>query len=206
MRASDKSGLRPIVLGAGDHQYECEHDWGGLPAHIRYGNTHGVCEDSRGRIYIKHTVHATSDSDDAIVVFNPDGKFISSWGAEFKGGANGLHLSEEGAEDFLYLCDPNRHLVVKTTLDGKDVWRLGVPEASGLYPEPGRVPPDQYRRHVTNRGLLCRRRLRQELDPPLQQEGRVPPLLRRSGQPTRAGLVPARADGRHPPRPARADH
>ncbi|MCC7388180.1 MAG: hypothetical protein IT431_05370 [Phycisphaerales bacterium] len=140
VRASDKSGLGPIVLGAGDHQYECEHDWGGLPAHIRYGNTHGVCEDSRGRIYIKHTVHATSDSDDAIVVFDADGKFITSWGAEFKGGAHGLHLNKEGAEEFLYLCDPNRHLVVKTTLDGKDVWRLGVPEASGLY-----ASQDEYR-------------------------------------------------------------
>ncbi len=141
VRATDKSGLGPIVLGAGEHQYECLHDWGELPARIRYGNTHGVCEDSQGRIYIKHTVHATSDSDDAIVVFDASGKFITSWGAEFKGGAHGLHINTEGSEEFLYLCDPNRHLVVKTTLNGDDVWRLGVPEASGLYNNEGEYRP-----------------------------------------------------------------
>lgn len=133
VRTSNKSGLEPIILGSGDHQYECLHDWGDLPAHIRYGNTHGVCEDSEGRIYIKHTVHATSDSADAIVVFDADGRFVTSWGAEFKGGAHGLHLQQESNGEYLYLCDPNRHLVVKTTLDGEDVFRLGVPEASGLY-------------------------------------------------------------------------
>ncbi|MFG0244391.1 MAG: hypothetical protein ACF8R9_16565 [Phycisphaerales bacterium JB054] len=141
VRTSNKSGLDPIVLGEGDHQYECVHDWGELPGHIRYGNTHGVCEDSQGRIYIKHTVHATSDSADAIVVFDADGKFITSWGAEFRGGAHGLHLQKEADGEYLYLCDPNRHLVVKTTLDGEDVFRLGVPEASGLYNSEGEYRP-----------------------------------------------------------------
>ena len=138
---SNKSGLGPIVLGSGDHQYECLHDWGELPRSIRYGNTHGVCEDSQGRIYIKHTVHATSDSPDAIVVFDPDGKFITSWGAEFRGGAHGLHINREGGEEFLYLCDPPRGLVVKTTLDGAEVFRVGVPDASGLYNNAGEYHP-----------------------------------------------------------------
>lgn len=133
VRTKDKSGLGPTVLGQGEHQYECLHDWGNLPPNIRYGNTHGVCEDSNGNIYIKHTVHATSDSDDAIVVFDADGKFVRSWGAEFKGGAHGLHLQREPDGEFLYLCDTNRHLVVKSTLDGEDVFRLNAPAESGLY-------------------------------------------------------------------------
>ncbi|HZW11002.1 MAG TPA: hypothetical protein VFF69_13955 [Phycisphaerales bacterium] len=140
-RTGRKSGLGPVILGEGDHQYECIHDWGELPARIRYGNTHGVCEDSQGRIYIKHTVHATSDSPDAVVVFDADGKFVTSWGAEFRGGAHGMHLNKEGSEEFLYLCDPSRGLVVKTTLDGKDVWRIGVPDASGLYDSAGEYHP-----------------------------------------------------------------
>lgn len=139
--ATDKGGLAPVIVGSGEHTYEWIHDWGELPDSIRYGNTHGVCEDSQGRIYIKHTVHATSDSDDAIVVFDEKGRFVTSWGAEFKGGAHGLHLQKEGGEEYLYLCDPNRHLVVKTTLDGKDVWRIGVPEASGLYNNAGEYRP-----------------------------------------------------------------
>lgn len=133
LRTTNKSGLGNPVLGSGEHTYECIHDWGTLPQGYRYGNTHGVCEDSQGRIYIKHTVGANSSSDDAIVVFDADGKFIRSWGAEYKGGAHGLHLSTEPEGEFLYLCDPARGLLVKTTLDGKDVWRRGWPEESGLY-------------------------------------------------------------------------
>jgi hypothetical protein len=133
LRAEDKAGARAPILGSGSHTYECIHDWGELPASITYGNTHGVCEDSQGRIYIKHTVGAGSQKDDAIVVFDADGKFVRSWGAEFKGGAHGLHLNKEGKDEFLYLADPKRHLMTKTTLEGEEIFTLGVPQESGLY-------------------------------------------------------------------------
>jgi DNA-binding beta-propeller fold protein YncE len=136
-----RSGLDDIVIGEGDHTYRVIHDWGRLPDGIKYGNTHGVCEDSQGRIYIKHTVGADSSSDDAIVVFDADGKFVRSWGAEFKGGAHGLHLHKEGSEDFLYLADQARGIVVKTTLDGQDVWRRRCPDDSGLYGTPAEYRP-----------------------------------------------------------------
>ena len=42
--------------------YTTTRDWGELPPHIKWGNTHGVVEDSQGNIYVHHTVHATSDS------------------------------------------------------------------------------------------------------------------------------------------------
>ena len=129
----DKAGDKLPVLGDGDHRYEAIHDWGELPSSIRYGNTHGVCEDSQGRIYIKHTVGAGSEKDDALVVFDAEGKFVTSWGAEFKGGAHGLHLNREGADEYLYLADPQRHVLVKTTLSGQEIYRLGYPEESGLY-------------------------------------------------------------------------
>jgi len=137
-----KHGLDPIILGEGDHQYEVIHDWGKLPAGMAYGNTHGVCEDAQGNIYIKHTVGAGSTSDDCVVVFDPKGKFIRSWGPQFKGGgAHGLHLSKEGGREFLYLCDCRRGTVEKTDLKGERVWELGVPDASGLYASPGEYKP-----------------------------------------------------------------
>ena len=52
--AQNKSGSAKPVIGSGEHTYEVIHDWGELPADIKYGNTHGVCEDSQGRIYIHH--------------------------------------------------------------------------------------------------------------------------------------------------------
>jgi hypothetical protein len=117
------------------------HDWGRLPKTMSYGNTHGVCQDTQGRIYIKHTVGAGAECEDAIVVYDADGKFIKSWGKEYKGGAHGLHIVTEGSEQFLYLCDPPRGLAAKTSLDGEVVWQRGVPEESGLYTNQGEYHP-----------------------------------------------------------------
>jgi sugar lactone lactonase YvrE len=135
--STDKSGSKKPVLGSGDHTYEVTHDWGELPATIKYGNTHGVCEDSRGYIYIHHTVNDASESSDTMVVFDHKGKFVKSWGKEFKGGAHGLHIHREGKNEFLYLCDTKRAVVVKTTLDGEEVFSLGYPKESEEYAKPG---------------------------------------------------------------------
>jgi len=133
LRAEDKAGSRNPILGEGEHTYECIHDWGELPSSIKYGNTHGVCQDAQRRIIIKHTIGEGSEKDDAIVVFDDRGKFIRSWGAEFKGGAHGLHINREGTDQYLYLADPKRHLMVKTTVEGNEIFRIGFPEESGLY-------------------------------------------------------------------------
>jgi len=141
IQGADKSGLKAPILGAGAHQYEAIHDWGELPDGIVYGNTHGVAEDSQGRIYVKHTVHKTSPKSDAIVVFDPEGKFIKLWGPEFRGGAHGMHLITEGGREFFYLCDIGRHLLVKTTLDGEVVWQRGCPAETGGYKDPAEYVP-----------------------------------------------------------------
>lgn len=134
--ATDKSGSKKPVLGSGAHTYEVTHDWGELPANIKYGNTHGVCEDSHGNIYVHHTVHASSESSDTMVVFDKKGKFVRSWGKEFKTGAHGLHIRKEGGEEFLYLCDVKNNTVTKTNLKGEHVWQIGYPEESEAY-KPG---------------------------------------------------------------------
>jgi DNA-binding beta-propeller fold protein YncE len=67
------------------------------------------------------------------VVFDAKGKFIKSWGKDFKGGAHGLHIRKEGSTEFLYLCDITRAIVVKATLDGEEVFRLGYPQESAAY-------------------------------------------------------------------------
>jgi hypothetical protein len=134
--ATNKSGSAKPILGEGAHTYEVTHDWGELPARIKYGNTHGVCEDSQARIYIHHTVNDASESHDSMVVFDHQGKFVKSWGKEFQGGAHGLHIRKEGRQEFLYLCDTKRGIVVKTTLDGEEVFTLGYPKESEAY-KPG---------------------------------------------------------------------
>jgi hypothetical protein len=141
VRTANKSGIGPVVVGEGDHRYECLHDWGTLPADIAWGNTHGVAQDTQGNIYIKHTVHASSAKGDAVVVFDADGRFVRSWGAEYRGGAHGLHLSRERDGEYLYLCDQARGIVDKTTLTGEKVWTLRWPEESGVYNNAGEYHP-----------------------------------------------------------------
>ncbi len=133
LHATDKAGTKAPILGHGDHKYEAIHDWGDLPRTIRYGNTHGVCEDSQGNIYIHHTVNAASDSSDTMVVFDQQGKFVRSWGRQFKGGAHGLTIRKEGSEEFLYLCDYEHGIVTKRTLKGEEVFTLGYPAESEAY-------------------------------------------------------------------------
>ena len=137
LRATDKAESKKPLMGSGEHAYEATHDWGELPSTIRYGNTHGVCVDSQGQIYIHHTVGDTSEKADSMVVFDSRGKFIKSWGREFRGGAHGLHIRREGSDEFLYLCDIHRGLVVKTSLNGEEVFSLGYPKMSEPYSKPG---------------------------------------------------------------------
>ena len=134
LHATDKAGTKRPVVGTGEYTYEVEHDWGELPAGLRYGNTHGVAQDSEGRIYVHHTVHADSERRDSMVVFDERGRFITSWGRAFEGGAHGLHIRREGSSDFLYLCDTTRALVVKATPNGEVVWTIRYPTQSDAYP------------------------------------------------------------------------
>ncbi len=148
----DKAGTKAPVLGDGAHRYEATHDWGQLPPSIKWGNTHGVVEDSQGNIYVHHTVHATSESADSIVVFDRNGKFVRSWGKEFRGVAHGLQLHKEGRDEFLYLtvnaANPKmtpqpdlQAVVVKATLKGEIVWKIqGPPDVEGYKPRPDGTP------------------------------------------------------------------
>jgi hypothetical protein len=142
MAATDKAGSRYPILGDGDHKYECIHDWGELPANIKLGNTHSVAEDSQGHIYVHHTVHETSQSPDAVVVFDNKGKFVKSWGAMFRGGAHGMHINKEGKDEFIYFCDEKHGIITKRTLKGEEVWTLGYPQDSPIYKKgPGSTGP-----------------------------------------------------------------
>ncbi|HPH33257.1 MAG TPA: 6-bladed beta-propeller, partial [Chitinophagaceae bacterium] len=59
-------------------------------------------------------------------------KLISSWGHEYPGG-HGLSLFNENGEDVLFICDNNRHQVIKTTLDGRILLTLNYPKETGEY-------------------------------------------------------------------------
>lgn len=133
VHADDKSGLKAPRLGSGEHTYECVHDWVSAPEGLAFGDTHGLAQDEAGRIYVAHTVGGNSSKSDAVVVYDSAGKFLTAWGAEFRGGAHGLDIRKEGSQEYLYHCDTGRRLIVKTDLDGKVVWQAEYPQESKVY-------------------------------------------------------------------------
>lgn len=138
--AEDKSGSKNAVIGTGEHKYECLHNWGELPDHIQWGETHGVAVDEAGLIYIKHRNRAPLPMD-AIAVFDPAGKFVRSFGKEYHAGGHGIDIRKEDGVEYLYLCDVTNRLVIKTTLLGEQLWKMCYPPEAGVYQKVSQFSP-----------------------------------------------------------------
>lgn len=130
--AADKAGTKNPVVGQGEHRYECVHGWGQLPDNLRWETTHGVAVDGEGFIYIKQLGHGPTAMD-TIVVFDPQGKYVRSFGKEYYGGGHGIDVRTEGGEEFLYLSDIKNGQVVKTNLKGEVVWKRTHPTEAKVY-------------------------------------------------------------------------
>ncbi len=128
-----QSNNGPLIVGAGKHRYEWVRGWGKLPEGMQYGSTHGAVQvDAQNRVYFN------TDTENAILVFDQDGKFVKSFGKEWKAdkegnGTHGMQIIKEGNQEFIYLTNLFRHEFAKLTLDGEVVWVKGYPEKSGVY-------------------------------------------------------------------------
>ncbi|HVS08846.1 MAG TPA: 6-bladed beta-propeller [Planctomycetota bacterium] len=119
---------RPPRLGSGAHVYDWVPAWGQLPEGSSYGNTHGaIAVDSKGRIYVN------TDSEKAVIAFEPDGTFVKAWGSELAGGLHGMAIARDGEREVLWLAHTGRHEVIQTTLDGEILRTIPCPLASGHY-------------------------------------------------------------------------
>lgn len=133
--ASDEQG-KSVRLGSGEHVYEWDASFGKRPDGKDLGNTHGcVAVDSQGRVYFN------TDTEDAVMVFDASGKFLSSWGKDFRGGLHGMTVVQEAKREVFYLAHTGRHEVVKTTLDGEVLRSFGYPAMSGIYAKPEEFNP-----------------------------------------------------------------
>src|SRR5262249_15843924 len=131
--ATDKAGTKNPIIGAGDYRYECIHGWGQLPRHIHWETTHGVTVDAAGFIYIKQQGHAGKPAHDTMAGFDPQGKFVRSFGRDYYPGGHGIDIRKEGNEEFLYLSDVYHRQVIKTTLKGEEIWKLCYPLEAHVY-------------------------------------------------------------------------
>ena len=99
-----KAGTDHPVIGVDGHKYECHHNWGKLPSNLEWQTTHNVAVDGQGMVYITHQGHKDMKGLDTVLVFDPHGKFVRSFGKEWHGGGHGIEIRREGGglED-LYL-------------------------------------------------------------------------------------------------------
>ena len=138
----------PLLLGTDQVRYRWNADWLQLPEGRDWlGSTHGcIVVDARDRVYL------SADSGDAVLVFAPDGTLERSFGTELGAGLHGISIEtesvdvapdtiEEREREVLYLAHTARQEVLKTTLEGEVLLRIGLPTASGKYEDPGRYRP-----------------------------------------------------------------
>lgn len=117
-----------IVLGHNAKRYQLDTSWSRADA-ARYpvNDCHEMVQDRKGRILL-----LTNDTHNNVLVYDQKGRILDSWGKEYPG-AHGLTLFDEGGKDVLYICDNNRHQVIKTELNGNVLMVLDYPRESGLY-------------------------------------------------------------------------
>lgn len=113
---------RDLVIGHNGFTYKVDHEWGRLDANKHpVTDCHEMVQDSKGRIIL-----LTNNVNNNVIIYNKDGKLLDTWGSRYPG-AHGLSLKNEGGEDFLYITDTDRHIISKTTMDGREVLTIECP-------------------------------------------------------------------------------
>jgi len=118
---------RSGVMGPEGRQYEWVGDFFEIPKHLRLGYTHAVRQMKDGRYFVCNTGR------DATAIFDPDGKYMGSWGKEYAENAHGMDYNVEDGVEYLYLAPTGYRKVVKCTLDGEKVFELDYPSETGHY-------------------------------------------------------------------------
>jgi peptidylamidoglycolate lyase len=116
------------ILGHGNKRYRINTKWSKADM-MQYPvkDCHEMVQDKKGRIIL-----LTNETKNNVLIYDRSGKLLSSWGAEYPG-AHGLTLFNENGDDVLFICDNNRHQVIKTTIDGKVLMTLDYPKETGQY-------------------------------------------------------------------------
>ncbi len=105
-------------LGSEDYIYEELADWAKLPEGWSFREVADVVVDSQDRVYVFNR------GEYPMVIFEPDGSFISSWGEDLFTRAHGVTIGPDG---MLYCVDDGDHSVRKCTPDGEVLMTIGTP-------------------------------------------------------------------------------
>jgi hypothetical protein len=122
------------IVGQGDHRYEALHAWPQLPDKFTWQTTHNVAVDRAGNLYVIHEGREELKDHPSIFVFDPEGKYVRSFGQQFQGGGHGIEVRQEGNDEFLYVCAYQQvKAFAKLDLEGEVVWQKHAPMKAGVY-------------------------------------------------------------------------
>ena len=118
-------------------EYALDPTWARLPDGVsEWGVVPAVTVDSQDRVYVLRRGRRP------VNVYSRSGDLLSIWGDQFEQGAHGLSVRRESDGEYLYFTDVTRHIIVKCTLDGRELWTLGEPGRIGASGEPFNRPTD----------------------------------------------------------------
>ena len=127
-----------VILGHNQHKYRVVPNWGMLDAGQNPVNDcHEMVEDAKGRLIL-----ITNETRNNVLIYDKSGKLLETWGHDYIGG-HGLSILNEGGEQFLLICDPDRHQVIKTDLKGKEIFKIDYPKETGVYAHPAKFKPTE---------------------------------------------------------------
>ena len=116
----------------GRYRYRALPDWPRLPRGVSFEGVNGIAVDSRGYVY------AAGGAENAVLVFDPNGKYVGSWGKGIIGTKHELRIFE----DTVWVGDTMHHQVYEFTLDGKLLRSLGTRDHPGEGPNEFNKPTD----------------------------------------------------------------
>ena len=123
-----------MLFGAGEYTYQVQEGWGQLPAGWKWGWIAAVACDSQDRVYVY------SRSEHPMVVFDREGRFLTSWGEGILPYAHGLFIDND---DNLYCTEYDGHCMRKFSSSGELLMTLGTPgQAAVQEGDPFRRPTD----------------------------------------------------------------
>lgn len=133
-----RNSAEQTMLGHNGFRYRVVPGWGVLDAGKNPVNDcHEMVQDAQGRIIL-----LTNETKNNILIYDKSGKLLESWGHSFPGG-HGLTLGGEGNDQYLLICDTDRHQVIKTDLKGRELMKLDYPREIGKYDYPAQYKPTE---------------------------------------------------------------
>lgn len=105
-------------VGSGQFRFRVVENWAKLPAGWSFYEVAGVAVDSSDRVYVFNR------GDHPMCVFEPDGKFLGSWGEGVIKHAHGLTITPDNS---VWCTDDWNHTVQRFTLDGQLLQTIGTP-------------------------------------------------------------------------------